>query len=39
MLFAIACEHVHFYAVRGADDATRQPYLERAYRLGEDLAA
>ena len=27
-------EHVYFYAVHGADDATRRGYLERAYALG-----
>ena len=27
-------EHVYFYAVHGADDATRSGYLERAYALG-----
>jgi NAD(P)H dehydrogenase (quinone) len=27
-------EHEYFYAVHGADDATRQRYLERAYALG-----
>jgi NAD(P)H dehydrogenase (quinone) len=27
-------EHVYFYAVHGADDATRQAYLEKAYSLG-----
>ena len=31
-------EHVYFYAVHGADDATRAAYLERAYRLGKDFA-
>jgi hypothetical protein len=31
-------EHVYFYAVHGADDATRQAYLERAYRLGLEFA-
>lgn len=28
-------EHVYFYAVHGADDRTRQMYLERAYLLGK----
>jgi NAD(P)H dehydrogenase (quinone) len=27
-------EHVYFYAVHGADHATRQAYLEKAYSLG-----
>jgi NAD(P)H dehydrogenase (quinone) len=27
-------EHAYFHAVHGADDATRQAYLERAYSLG-----
>jgi NAD(P)H dehydrogenase (quinone) len=27
-------EHVYFYAVGAVDDATRQEYLRRAYRLG-----
>lgn len=31
-------EHVYFYAVHGADDATRQAYLERAYALGKRFA-
>ena len=30
-------EHVYFYAVHGADDATRRGYLERAYRLGREF--
>jgi NAD(P)H dehydrogenase (quinone) len=30
-------EHVYFYAVHGADDATRQAYLERAYLLGREF--
>jgi NAD(P)H dehydrogenase (quinone) len=30
-------EHVYFYAVHGADDATRSSYLERAYRLGREF--
>lgn len=30
-------EHVFFYAVYGADDATRQGYLQRAYRLGREF--
>jgi NAD(P)H dehydrogenase (quinone) len=29
-------EHVYFYAVHGADDNTRQSYLERAYLLGKE---
>jgi NAD(P)H dehydrogenase (quinone) len=31
-------EHVYFYAVHGADDATRRAYLDRAYLLGRDFA-
>jgi len=31
-------EHVYFYAVHGADDATRQVYLRRAYLLGKEFA-
>jgi NAD(P)H dehydrogenase (quinone) len=31
-------EHAYFYAVPVVDDATRQGYLERAYRLGRDYA-
>lgn len=31
-------EHVYFYAVHGAGDATRQGYLERAYWLGKEFA-
>jgi NAD(P)H dehydrogenase (quinone) len=31
-------EHVYFYAVNGADDATRRRYLDRAYALGRDFA-
>ncbi|HZR81086.1 MAG TPA: NAD(P)H-dependent oxidoreductase [Candidatus Binatia bacterium] len=31
-------EHVYFYAVHGADDATRQGYLQKAYSLGRDFA-
>ncbi|RWL92928.1 MAG: flavodoxin family protein [Mesorhizobium sp.] len=27
-------EHAYFYAVHGADEATRQSYLEKAYSLG-----
>jgi len=27
-------EHVYFYAIRGADEASRRAYLERAYVLG-----
>lgn len=30
-------EHVYFYAVHGADDATRQAYLEKAYSLGRNF--
>jgi len=30
-------EHVYFYAVYGADDATRRGYLERAYWLGKEF--
>jgi NAD(P)H dehydrogenase (quinone) len=30
-------EHVYFYAVHGADDATRNGYLERAYALGREF--
>jgi NAD(P)H dehydrogenase (quinone) len=30
-------EHVYFYAVYGADDATRRGYLERAYALGRQF--
>jgi NAD(P)H dehydrogenase (quinone) len=30
-------EHVYFYAVHGADDATRRGYLERAYALGREF--
>jgi NAD(P)H dehydrogenase (quinone) len=30
-------EHVYFYAVHGADDSTREAYLERAYHLGKDF--
>jgi NAD(P)H dehydrogenase (quinone) len=32
-------EHEYFYAVHGADDATRRAYLERAYSLGKNFAA
>jgi NAD(P)H dehydrogenase (quinone) len=32
-------EHVYFHAVPVVDAATRQGYLERAYRLGRDFAA
>ena len=32
-------EHVYFYAVHGADDATRHTYLERAYSLGREFSA
>jgi NAD(P)H dehydrogenase (quinone) len=30
-------QHEYFFAVHGADLATRQAYLERAYRLGKDF--
>jgi NAD(P)H dehydrogenase (quinone) len=30
-------EHVYFYAVGAVDDATRQEYLQRAYRLGNEF--
>jgi NAD(P)H dehydrogenase (quinone) len=30
-------EHVYFYAVHGADDATRRGYLDEAYRLGREF--
>lgn len=30
-------EHYYFYAVNGADDKTRQSYLERAYLLGKEF--
>ena len=30
-------EHVYFYAVNGADDTTRQSYLQRAYLLGKEF--
>ena len=30
-------EHEYFYAVHGADDATRRSHLERAYTLGRDF--
>ncbi len=29
-------EHVYFYAVAAVDDATRQGYLQHAYRLGHE---
>jgi NAD(P)H dehydrogenase (quinone) len=32
-------EHVYFYAVYGADDATRKAYLEQSYDLGKNFAA
>lgn len=32
-------EHVYFYAVYGADDATRRGYLDRAYVLGREFSA
>jgi hypothetical protein len=31
-------EHVYFYAVHGADAATRTAYLERACQMGRDFA-
>jgi NAD(P)H dehydrogenase (quinone) len=31
-------EHVYFYAVSAVADDTRQSYLERAYRLGQEFA-
>jgi NAD(P)H dehydrogenase (quinone) len=31
-------EHVYFFAVHGADEVTRQSYLERAYMLGKEFA-
>ncbi len=31
-------QHEYFFAVHGADPATRQAYLERAYILGRDFA-
>ena len=31
-------EHVYFYRVPVVDDATRQSYLERAYKLGKEFA-
>ena len=30
-------EHAYFYAVNGADDTTRQGYLQRAYLLGKEF--
>jgi NAD(P)H dehydrogenase (quinone) len=30
-------EHEYFYAVHGADDATRRRYLDRAYTLGREF--
>ena len=30
-------KHVYFYAVNGADDATRLGYLERAYSYGQGV--
>lgn len=33
-----AVEHVYFYAVHGANEATRAAYLARAYLLGKELA-
>jgi hypothetical protein len=32
-------EHVYFYGVTIADEATRRAYLARAYRLGCDFGA
>jgi NAD(P)H dehydrogenase (quinone) len=32
-------EHVYFYAVHGADEATLRGYLERAYSLGKEFAS
>jgi NAD(P)H dehydrogenase (quinone) len=32
-------EHVYFHSVPVVDAATRNGYLERAYRLGRDFAA
>ena len=32
-------EHVYFYAVHGADDATRRGYLEKAHALGRNFGA
>lgn len=29
--------HVYFYAVHGADDATRRGYLDRAHALGREF--
>ncbi len=31
-------EHVYFYALQGANDATRKAYLERSYQLGRNFA-
>lgn len=31
-------EHVYFYAVHGADDATRRSYLKEAYMLGKEFS-
>ena len=30
-------EHVYFYAVHGADEATRRGYLDRANALGREF--
>ena len=30
-------EHEYFYAVHGADDATRRGYLDTAYALGRQF--
>jgi hypothetical protein len=30
-------DHEYFYAVHGADDATRRGYLDRAYSLGRQF--
>lgn len=32
-------QHVCFYAVHGADEATLRRYLETAYRLGKEFDA
>ena len=31
-------EHIYFYAVYGADDATRRAYLQQAYLLGKEFS-
>ena len=38
LVFISPVEHVYFYAVHGADDATRREYLRRAYALGRNFA-